>query len=170
MHLANIKVETSPDRLSRSVIFGTIVERVSTVQDMKVTFRTVTGSSFSLDLDDKSKVTHQRLAIRSCDATKHHVNMLRLTLRLQVSDVKAKVQQEKGDGFPAAHQVLIFQGKVGQLPQQSTSMLCSIRKHVEVNGAYCQQVLKDETTLEENKVSENGFMVVMVTKVECLRS
>ena len=30
----------------------------------------------------------------------------------QVSDVKAKVQQEKGDGFPVAHQVLIFQGKV----------------------------------------------------------
>ena len=27
------------------------------------------------------------------------------------------------------------------------------------------QVLKDDTTLEENKVSENGFMVVMVTKV-----
>ena len=27
------------------------------------------------------------------------------------------------------------------------------------------QVLKDDTTLEDNKVSENGFMVVMVTKV-----
>ena len=26
-------------------------------------------------------------------------------------------------------------------------------------------MLKDDTTLEENKVSENGFMVVMVTKV-----
>ena len=25
--------------------------------------------------------------------------------------------------------------------------------------------MKDETTLEDNKVSENGFMVVMVTKV-----
>jgi len=27
------------------------------------------------------------------------------------------------------------------------------------------QVLKDDTTLAENKVSENGFMVIMVTKV-----
>ena len=27
------------------------------------------------------------------------------------------------------------------------------------------QVLKDDTTLEDNKVSENGFMVVMITKV-----
>ena len=26
------------------------------------------------------------------------------------------------------------------------------------------QVLKDETTLAESKVSENGFMVIMVTK------
>ena len=26
-------------------------------------------------------------------------------------------------------------------------------------------MLKDDTTLEDNKVSENGFMVVMVTKV-----
>lgn len=32
------------------------------------------------------------------------------------------------------------------------------------------QVLKDDTTLEDNKVSENGFMVVMVTKVCMLRT
>lgn len=30
------------------------------------------------------------------------------------------------------------------------------------------QVLKDDTTLAENKVSENGFMVIMVTKVALL--
>ena len=29
----------------------------------------------------------------------------------------------------------------------------------------CLQVLKDDTTLADNKVSENGFMVIMVTKV-----
>jgi hypothetical protein len=29
-------------------------------------------------------------------------------------------------------------------------------------------VLKDDTTLAENKVSENGFMVIMVTKVSLL--
>lgn len=33
-------------------------------------------------------------------------------LIVKVSDVKAKVRQEKGDAFPAEHQVLIFQGKV----------------------------------------------------------
>lgn len=75
---------------------------------MKVTFRTVTGQSFSLDLEESSKV----LA------------------------VKEKVRETKGDAYPAANQVLIFQGKV----------------------------LKDDTTLAENKVSENGFMVIMVTK------
>lgn len=75
---------------------------------MKVTFRTVTGSSFSLDLEGSVKV----------------------------SDVKEKVRETKGDAFPPANQVLIFQGKV----------------------------LKDDTTLADNKVSENGFMVIMVTK------
>lgn len=73
-----------------------------------MTFRTVTGQSFSLDLEESSKV----LA------------------------VKEKVRETKGDAYPAANQVLIFQGKV----------------------------LKDDTTLAENKVSENGFMVIMVTK------
>lgn len=44
-------------------------------------------------------------------------------LVVQVSDCKAKVQQERGDGFPAAHQVLIFQGKVGQVPDGWTNIL-----------------------------------------------
>lgn len=54
----------------------------------------------------------------------------------KVADLKAKIEQDKGTAYPAAHQMLIFQGKV----------------------------LKDETTLAENKVTENTFMVVMVKK------
>ena len=41
------------------------------------------------------------------------------------------------DVYPAAQQMLIHQGKV----------------------------LKDDTTLEENKVAENSFIVIMLTKV-----
>lgn len=42
------------------------------------------------------------------------ITLLIAYLLAQIADVKAKVQQEKGDAFPVAHQVLIFQGKVGQ--------------------------------------------------------
>lgn len=90
--------------------------------NMKVTFRTVTGTSFSLDLEDKSKVGRQHIAtdIRNPHNAPRKVTFL---LVVQVSDVKAKVQQERGDGFPAAHQVLIFQGKVGQVPDGWTNIL-----------------------------------------------
>ena len=77
----------------------------------------------------------------------------------QVSDVKARVQAEKGDNFPAANQVLIFQGKV------ASRRYCSAAWVLPVSNVIALQVLKDETTLGENQVSENGFMVVMVTKV-----
>ena len=43
----------------------------------------------------------------------------------------------QGSAFPVEQQLLIHQGKV----------------------------LKDDTTLEDNKVSEKGFLVVMITKV-----
>jgi UV excision repair protein RAD23 len=77
---------------------------------VKVTFKTVQGSNFQLDLDATTKV----------------------------SDVKAAIESSQGAGFPAANQVIIFSGKV----------------------------LKDDTTLADNKVSENGFMVVMITKAK----
>lgn len=52
--------------------------------------------------------------------------------------MKKKIETVQGpDVYPAAQQMLIFQGKV----------------------------LKDDTTLEGNKVTENSFVVIMVTKV-----
>lgn len=52
--------------------------------------------------------------------------------------VKKNIEQVQGkDNYPWGQQLLIHNGKV----------------------------LKDETTLEENKVSENGFLVVMLSKV-----
>lgn len=59
-------------------------------------------------------------------------------LTFQVADVKKKIETVQGaDVYPAAKQMLIHQGKV----------------------------LKDETTIEENKVAENSFIVIMMTKV-----
>lgn len=59
-------------------------------------------------------------------------------LCLQVADVKNKIETAQGqDVYPAAQQMLIHQGKV----------------------------LKDNTTLDENKVAENSFIVIMLTKV-----
>lgn len=55
-----------------------------------------------------------------------------------MSSVKGKIEESQGkDAFPCAQQLLIHQGKV----------------------------LKDETTMADNKVSEGGFLVVMLTKV-----
>jgi hypothetical protein len=52
--------------------------------------------------------------------------------------VKKSIESVQGaDVYPAAQQMLIHQGKV----------------------------LKDGTTLDENKVAENSFVVIMLTKV-----
>ncbi|XP_028098646.1 ubiquitin receptor RAD23c-like isoform X1 [Camellia sinensis] len=54
-----------------------------------------------------------------------------------VADVKKNIETAQGsDVYPAAQQMLIHQGKV----------------------------LKDSTTLEENKVAENSFVVIMLSK------
>ncbi|XP_043716363.1 ubiquitin receptor RAD23c-like isoform X2 [Telopea speciosissima] len=54
-----------------------------------------------------------------------------------VADVKKNIESVQGlDAYPAVQQMLIHQGKV----------------------------LKDATTLDENKVSENSFLVIMLTK------
>ncbi|XP_076951186.1 ubiquitin receptor RAD23c-like [Bidens hawaiensis] len=54
-----------------------------------------------------------------------------------VADVKKTIETLQGSAvYPAAQQMLIHQGKV----------------------------LKDETTMEENKVSENSFIVIMLSK------
>ncbi|GER34996.1 ubiquitin family protein [Striga asiatica] len=59
----------------------------------------------------------------------------------QVADVKKTIEgttesKEGADKYPAAQQMLIYQGKV----------------------------LKDDSTLEENKVAEGSFVVVMLSK------
>jgi UV excision repair protein RAD23 len=55
--------------------------------------------------------------------------------------VKKNIQEiQVKDSYPWGQQLLIFNGKV----------------------------LKDENTLGENKVKEDGFLVVMLTKVDCL--
>ncbi|XP_071703220.1 ubiquitin receptor RAD23d-like isoform X1 [Rutidosis leptorrhynchoides] len=55
-----------------------------------------------------------------------------------VADVKKNIESVQGDVYPAAQQMLIHQGKV----------------------------LKDGTTLEENKVAENSFIVIMLSKTK----
>ncbi|XP_016484856.2 ubiquitin receptor RAD23c-like isoform X2 [Nicotiana tabacum] len=56
-----------------------------------------------------------------------------------VADVKKNIETAQGqDIYPAAQQMLIHQGKV----------------------------LKDTTTLEENKVAENSFVVIMLSKAQ----
>ena len=58
---------------------------------------------------------------------------------LQLSEVKKNIETVQGaDVYPAAQQMLIHQGKV----------------------------LKDGTTLEENKVAESSFIVIMLSKVK----
>jgi len=55
---------------------------------------------------------------------------------LTVAETKAKIHDTQGENFPKDRQVLIYKG----------------------------QVLKDETTLKDNNITEDGFMVVTVLK------
>jgi UV excision repair protein RAD23 len=58
---------------------------------------------------------------------------------LQVTAVKKQIEESQGkESFPCSQQLLIHQGKV----------------------------LKDDTSMEDNTVSENGFLVVMLTKAK----
>lgn len=57
----------------------------------------------------------------------------------QVAEVKKFIETSQGKAiYPAEQQMLIHQGKI----------------------------LKDNTTLDENKISENSFLVIMLSKVE----
>jgi UV excision repair protein RAD23 len=77
---------------------------------MKVSIKTLKGSSFEIEVDPSSKV----------------------------ADVKKLIETTQGQNvYPADQQMLIHQGNV----------------------------LKNETTLEENKVLENNFIVIMLSKV-----
>ncbi|KAJ1391414.1 XPC-binding domain [Sesbania bispinosa] len=76
---------------------------------MKVNVKTLKGTHFEIEVNPQDMVT----------------------------DVKKNIEVAQGaDVYPAAQQMLIYQGKV----------------------------LKDATTLEENKVAENSFMVIMLSK------
>ncbi|XP_057462463.1 ubiquitin receptor RAD23c-like isoform X2 [Actinidia eriantha] len=64
---------------------------------------------------------------------------IEVNLEDTVADVKKNIETVQGsDVYPATQQMLIHQGKV----------------------------LKDATTLEENKVSENSFVVIMLSKAQ----
>lgn len=57
---------------------------------------------------------------------------------MQIVDVKKNIENVQGaEVYPADKQMLIYQGKV----------------------------LKDTTTLAENNVADNGFLVIMLSKV-----
>lgn len=57
---------------------------------------------------------------------------------MQVADVKKNIETAQGQSiYPADQQMLIHQGKI----------------------------LKDDTTLDDNKIAENSFIVIMLSKV-----
>ena len=129
-----------------------------------MTFRTVTGQSFSLDLEESSKVSHQRVV--GPPASAH---------RLRCSDfyeLSGPGRQREGAGNKGR---CVPRGKSSiDLSGQSRSRddACLLSRTANSGGQNralsLHQVLKDDTTLAENKVSENGFMVIMVTKVSLL--
>lgn len=60
------------------------------------------------------------------------------SLAAQVADVKKNIETAQGQSiYPADQQMLIHQGKI----------------------------LKDDTTLDDNKIAENSFIVIMLSKV-----
>lgn len=85
----------------------------------------------------------------------------------QISDVKARLHQEHGETFPVEGQVLIYTGKVRSRCAVSlqASYSCVACPHRRPPCNNKNQVLKDDTTVGENKITEAGFVVVMVTKV-----
>ncbi|XP_012077961.2 ubiquitin receptor RAD23d isoform X2 [Jatropha curcas] len=88
---------------------------------MKVFVKTLKGTNFEIE-------------VKPDDRTENNNNV---NGEIQVADVKKAIETVQGaDVYPAAKQMLIYQGKV----------------------------LKDDTTLEENKVAENSFIVIMLSK------
>ncbi len=79
--------------------------------------------------------------------------------------MKEKIESTQGSSFPAAHQVVIYQGKVSEGTPSHRNHQCNIPWALPRKLCPHLQVLKDDTTLEENKISNENFVVVMVTKV-----
>lgn len=126
---------------------------------MKVTLRTVTGTTFALDLEDSSKVNASCFSIPLITAVVG-------TCHLPYGDLlgcrcQSKSPSRERRRFPCSQSSLDLPGQ-GELHDGTAEIKPSyIRARTHV------QVLKDDTTLADNKVSENGFMVVMVSKVSC---
>ncbi|GAU14845.1 hypothetical protein TSUD_50570 [Trifolium subterraneum] len=80
------------------------------------------------------EVTKMKVFVKTLKGTHFEIEV---TPQDTISDVKKNIETVQGvDVYPAAQQMLIHQGKV----------------------------LKDGTTLEENKVAENSFIVIMLSK------
>ena len=98
---------------------------------MKLTFRTVTNKVFKLDLDASTKVKHKsRFFERAFSAlhvllpTAHALEVdadlseavpLKTFQYVQIGEVKARIQSDQGETYPAGSTVLIYQGKVNIL-------------------------------------------------------
>ncbi|GAB4832304.1 Ubiquitin receptor RAD23c [Ancistrocladus abbreviatus] len=82
----------------------------------------------------RSRVSKMKVFVKTLKGTNFEIEV---KPEDTVADVKKNIENAQGsDVYPAAQQMLIHQGKV----------------------------LKDATTLEENKVAENSFIVIMLTK------
>ena len=83
-------------------------------------------------------------------------------VHVQVADMKQKIESSQGAEYPVSQQVVIYQGKVRCSP--GASWLPGSARAPDVIGAG-GQVLRDETTLEDNNITHENFVVVMITRV-----
>lgn len=84
--------------------------------------------------------------------------------------MKESIQQDQGEGYPSELLVLIYQGKVG-ICSQVGPLTTVIKYNQRLKLYLCYvQVLKDELTIEDAKITESTFLVVMVSKVSTSHS
>ncbi|QCE02187.1 UV excision repair protein RAD23 [Vigna unguiculata] len=103
---------------------------------MKLTVKTLKGSHFEIRVQPSDTVSNLLLNPALSPSFPFHA-LSPLFLASSVMAVKKNIEDVQGkDNYPCGQQLLIHNGKV----------------------------LKDETTLVENKVSEDGFLVVMLSK------
>ncbi|URD98006.1 DNA repair protein [Musa troglodytarum] len=122
-----------------------VIFRSDRAPGQEVVTRGFRSSPARLPFETRRKIwVVRRRGTKGFDTMKLTVKTLKGThfeIRVQPNDtiiaVKKNIEQEQGkDSYPWGQQLLIHNGKV----------------------------LKDETTLEENKVNEDGFLVVMLSK------
>ena len=86
---------------------------VSSLAVMKLTFKTVKQESFTLDIEENTKVSDMQQSYHEYRALEKPLSDLQSA---QIADVKALVEAEKGEAYPVASQLIISQGKVDDLP------------------------------------------------------